>query len=67
VHNEIGSIARNLEVLRLRLLGVNSGALKLRLNGREARFSETQLTAKIPASRSGAMVAARRSGADGYS
>src|SRR5262245_63726266 len=31
VHNEIGSIARSLEVLRLRLLGVNSGRLKLRL------------------------------------
>ena len=64
VHNEIGSIARSLEVLRLRLLGIRSGALKPPLSGRDARLPETELMAKIPASRPAVLVSSRRSGSD---
>jgi HAMP domain len=62
VHNEIGSIARNLEVLRLRLLGIRSGALKPPLTGRDARLPETQLIAKIQVPRPAALGSGRRSG-----
>jgi hypothetical protein len=62
VHNEIGSIARNLEVLRLRLLGIRSGMLKPPLSGRDARLAETELIPTIPASRPAALVSGRRPG-----
>jgi HAMP domain len=62
VHNEIGSIARNLEVLRLRLLGIRSGALRPSLSGRDAQLAETQLIPTIPAARPVALVSGRRSG-----
>jgi hypothetical protein len=62
VHNELGSVARNLEILRLRLLGIRSGALRPPLSGRDARLAETQLIPTIPAVRPVALVSGRRSG-----
>jgi hypothetical protein len=65
VHNEIGSIARSLEVLRLRLIGIRSGTLKPPLSERDAWLAETQLIPTIPAARPAALVSGRRPGSGG--